>query len=469
MYSEDAAPDSAIPPPRDDRREWTIDSKTAFTDPPVFPRGGAAAKRPRRQGPFPVPVLSSEERAARRALRKTGRSPEHHLPLHATKAEQRKRAWLERQAFEEERERLLRMLSTNGRDDLSGDALEYLEVADVPVLNALSALHLRTSIPAAREAGLYYLQLSLGLDEAQPKEANTLAVLLEASDPEAALHWHRVAVRHAPDEPEFVLDLGNALRSQGQSHAAASAFGELVRQFPGTPYEAFGWYKLARLFEEADWPEDREGAGPSFLSAYDALQRLGQVPPADRVGPRWDDLAGLEESAIYGVAMYHGGDCLELPRAFSHREQLDSGHASSEKEGVPQSPSSRSRSRRSHAAVIVDPSLQRTLDLVLHSLQDLSRSPSAAARATSIRDLATQVESAFARLQRAEKHEGARQEELFRVLEEVRRELAGLPERVSAARKLRDARPPGVSPVFPAADPLERIMKRVERARRLST
>lgn len=191
MYSEDAAPDSAIPPPRDDRREWTIDSKTAFTDPPVFPRGGAAAKRPRRQGPFPAPVLSSEERAARRALRKTGRSPEHHLPLHATKAEQRKRAWLERQAvrrqpwplpfarapadfdrlqFEEERERLLRMLSTNGRDDLSGDALEYLEVADVPVLNALSALHLRTSIPAAREAGLYYLQFSLGLGMSFPPE-----------------------------------------------------------------------------------------------------------------------------------------------------------------------------------------------------------------------------------------------------------------------------------------------------------
>lgn len=62
----------------------------------------SASTKPRRpshrRGPFPVPALSPEERAARRALRKAGLSHEHHLLVHETKSARRRQAWLERQA-----------------------------------------------------------------------------------------------------------------------------------------------------------------------------------------------------------------------------------------------------------------------------------------------------------------------------------------------------------------------------------
>lgn len=61
-------------------------------------RCDTSSARPSRLGAYPVPELTAEEQAARRALRKSGWSPEHHLPLHATKAGLRRQAWLERQA-----------------------------------------------------------------------------------------------------------------------------------------------------------------------------------------------------------------------------------------------------------------------------------------------------------------------------------------------------------------------------------
>ena len=58
----------------------------------------ASSARSSRQGSYPVPELTAEERAQRRAMRKAGHSPEYHLPPQLTKAELRRRAWQERQA-----------------------------------------------------------------------------------------------------------------------------------------------------------------------------------------------------------------------------------------------------------------------------------------------------------------------------------------------------------------------------------
>jgi hypothetical protein len=58
---------------------------------------------------------------------------------------------------------LLQLLTSHDGDDPAADPLEYLGIQDVPVLNQLSDLHFGTSIRATRDAGLYYLQLSLRL------------------------------------------------------------------------------------------------------------------------------------------------------------------------------------------------------------------------------------------------------------------------------------------------------------------
>lgn len=57
----------------------------------------ASSARSSRPGSYPVPELTAEERAQRRAMRKAGLSPEHHLPPQSTKAGLRRQAWQERQ------------------------------------------------------------------------------------------------------------------------------------------------------------------------------------------------------------------------------------------------------------------------------------------------------------------------------------------------------------------------------------
>ena len=108
---------------------------------------------------------------------------------------------------------MLQLLPANDSDDPATDPFEHLSIRDVPVLNQLSDLHFGTSIRATRDAGLYYLQLSLRLgafpmagyclswgslsnmitlpttDERQPARAHMLALLLQASQPEEALYW----------------------------------------------------------------------------------------------------------------------------------------------------------------------------------------------------------------------------------------------------------------------------------------
>ncbi|GAA5869284.1 hypothetical protein JCM3774_004193 [Rhodotorula dairenensis] len=283
------------------------------------------SSRPSRLGAYPMPELTAEERAARRALRKSGRSPEHHLPLHATKAELRKQAWLERQAFEAERDRLLRLLSSNEHAEPADNPLEQLQTQDIPVLNRLSELHFGTTIPATHEAGLYYLQLSLRLDEAQPEKAHKLALLLEERDLEEAVHWHQAAVRHAPDDPEYLLYLSNAYRTIGNVDSAAHAFGELTQRFRNTPYEALGWYKLARLFEDhTGTPEELSEAHQSFAAAYECLEWLSQVPPQDRQEGPWSTLGQVEEGTLFGLALF-GEELRHLPRLFPSEISVGSG------------------------------------------------------------------------------------------------------------------------------------------------
>lgn len=69
--------------------------------PPTPPSTTRRFVKPLRPGPFPVPVLTEEERAARRAFRKTGRSKEYDLPCERTKMNMRRRAWDEMQKVSE--------------------------------------------------------------------------------------------------------------------------------------------------------------------------------------------------------------------------------------------------------------------------------------------------------------------------------------------------------------------------------
>lgn len=58
---------------------------------------------------------------------------------------------------------MLQLLPFNDGEDPAADPLDRLSIKDVPILNQLSDLHFGTSIRATRDAGLYYLQLSLRL------------------------------------------------------------------------------------------------------------------------------------------------------------------------------------------------------------------------------------------------------------------------------------------------------------------
>lgn len=509
----------------------------------------ASSARSSRQGSYPVPELTAEERAQRRAMRKTGHSPEYHLPPQLTKAELRRRAWQERQTFEAERDRLLQLLPFNDGEDPAADPLDRLSIKDVPILNQLSDLHFGTSIRATRDAGLYYLQLSLRLDKRQPDRAHMLALLLEAQDPEGALYWRQIAVRHAPDDPDYLSHLGNAYRSIGNVDSAAHAFGELTLRFRDTPFEALGWYKLARLFEDGKTPEERADAHAAFVTAYECLERLAQVPLVERRAGPWEILGQVEDATLFGLGLF-GEPVQHLPRLFATGARISAAgsglapspplspislHFSPHSTGVrappgpesasealpkrsswsppatafpspppdnaiPTAPSSVSRgpgtaaphrlgarqpdssieqiSRRASSLARsaqppgrrqkVDPVVSRTLDTVVKGLHAMSRSQNVDSLTASTHELADQVETAFQRMYEAQTQEAQHHEELFRVLEQVHRELTMLPDRVAASAKLSASRPPGVEPLVPYLNPVDRALRRVEQARLLS-
>lgn len=65
----------------------------------------------------------------------------------------------------------------------------------------------------------------------------------------------------------------------------------------------------------------------------------------------------------------------------------------------------------------------------------MSRSQNVDSLTASTHELADQVETAFQRMYEAQTQEAQHHEELFRVLEQVHRELTMLPDRVAASAK----------------------------------
>lgn len=281
------------------------------------------------------------------------------------------------------------------------------------------------------------------------------------------------------------------------------------------------------MYEEAGTANEQEEAKESFAAAYDALQRLSQVPRHARVGTRWLDLAGLEESTIYGLGLHYGEQYHALPRLFSATEGVEQMAAARsqasptgpdelstpltcrqavsvphsradprildfdhERQAGPIDPASQfstsyetrprdspdparrnesngrriptaaatskvpplsSRRRRkvrlrlsrlcpgasahTHYLAQVDPELAQTLDVVVKGLHAMSRSRTPADVAVSMQRLADHVEATFQRMAAMRSAEAARNDELFRALHRMHRELATLPDRVTASEK----------------------------------
>ncbi|GJN93024.1 hypothetical protein Rhopal_006069-T1 [Rhodotorula paludigena] len=481
-------------PPPSPFPAYALDEPISTFDSPVqngdsFPSPSAAPRplaKPWRRGAFPVPQLSEEEKAARRALRKAGVSSEAGLSFEESKAGFRRKAWAQMQAFEQERLRIFEML---------GDPVSE---RDVPVLNALAKLHLSTMLPSARETGVEYLLDSLQLNEAQPDMAHLLAFELENRDLDQAIHWHQLAVHYGPENPEHHVALGHALVRAGQVDAASHVFEGLSRGFPAEPYEAIGLYELARLYQDLDTPEDRSRAREAYEAALESLKTLRLVEPEFRFGARWDELDAVESAVLEGmqevmegrksktVSPFRSGPKSPLRKEqqaqslqqaqyadlpFSppleplHSPSLDpSLNEAVPRKGVsspPRSPPKKHRRR-------VDPETARTLDVILSGLRRLSRSSDAASLAASTRALAEQIEATHAALEEIARGEAGRSDELRRSLEEVGRELGTLPERLVSTAKLVAARPPGVAAPPDSRDPLNAAMEMLERAKRLA-
>ncbi|BGP19344.1 hypothetical protein JCM10213v2_007433 [Rhodosporidiobolus nylandii] len=259
--------------------------------PSSFAAGGSRRPlRPYRRGPFPVPQLSEEEKEERRRLRKLGRSPEFELDLSETKAELRKRAWKEQQAFEKQKNHLLGLLG------------EQPSRADVPVYNALARLHLATTVPASRALAQQYLLSSLAMDEAQPDMAHLLALELEHRDLQEAVHWHRIALRYGAEQPEYHLYLASALTRAGDVDSALDVYAGLSHGFLETPYEALALFHLGRLHHDYGRPEERASVDEAYHAALETLQRLRLMDPALRRGDRWDKLDELEQVVLASLA-----------------------------------------------------------------------------------------------------------------------------------------------------------------------
>ncbi|GAA5991845.1 hypothetical protein JCM11641_002123 [Rhodosporidiobolus odoratus] len=247
--------------------------------------------KPYRRGPFPVPVFSEEEKEERRRLRKTGRSPEYDLEMRETKAERRKQAWKEQHVFEHEQTRL--------RERLGHPS----SAADIPVLNALARLHLKTTVPSTRASAEQYMLHSLAYDEAQPEIAHLLACELERRNSDEATHWHRIAVQYGgAAEPEYYLELAAAFLRAGYNGDAIDAYSALRKDFTDSPYEALALLHLGRLYQDIGQPEDNDTIRQTYDAALDKLQRLKLTDPLLREGGRWDELELLEANVLANLA-----------------------------------------------------------------------------------------------------------------------------------------------------------------------
>ncbi|GAA5917878.1 hypothetical protein JCM6882_003752 [Rhodosporidiobolus microsporus] len=468
--------------------------------------------RPYRRGPYPVPELSEEEKAARRALRKSGRSPEFELPVEETKSEMRKRAWKEQQRFEKEKLHLLQML---------GDPPSR---SDIPVYNALAHLHLSTSVPASRDLAEHFLVSSLSFDETQPEIAHLLALHLEERDLLEAIHWHRIALRYGVDQPEYHLSLAAALSRSNDLDAALDAYTGLSRGFPQTPYEALALYHIGRLYHDCGRPEERPNVAEAYRSALEVLQGLRLLEPSRRRGERWEELDELERVVLESLAeVERARSGVSTPAARSGgapsfaspatlRRPVSSASANFDHFRSPPAPSlagpaSSPRAASPHHAPAITPSSQvtsaartgpspssaphpsgapprggfpssrpsssssavspRTLDTIISSLRHMASSTAASDLARSKQQLADDVEEALAAFKEAARGEKERGEEVRRELEELERELGRLPDRLVSTAKLVSSRPPSARPPPPsyARDPLSDALDKIERAR----
>uniref|UniRef100_A0A0K3CQ68 BY PROTMAP: gi/472584086/gb/EMS21692.1/ tetratricopeptide repeat containing protein [Rhodosporidium toruloides NP11] gi/647394591/emb/CDR35822.1/ RHTO0S01e07844g1_1 [Rhodosporidium toruloides] n=1 Tax=Rhodotorula toruloides TaxID=5286 RepID=A0A0K3CQ68_RHOTO len=463
--------------------------------------------KPLRPGPFPVPILTEEERVARRAFRKTGRSKEYDLPCEKTKMNMRRRAWEEMQKFEKEKIRLLQML---------GDA--ELGRHDVPIVNALAHLHLGAAVPSARREGIHFLQQSLVLDESQPDIAHLLAVELEDEDLDEALHWHRHALQLQPDNLEHLLSLGLALTRLSDYPSAANAFLDLSNTSFNTPYEAIGLYELGRAYEATD------EAGPAreaYEAALDCLARLRLINPTLRSGARWSGLNAIEETVLDGLGRLGGGRSgegslqsraspaptnlrsfaspatlrrpasaftsarntpLPFDEAVSPPRTPVKRSPSKAPSSIDSPPPSRNPTPSLHEAVPppsrsplhhkrrrkVDPATARTLDAIAAGLRDMARSGGAAQLAESSRLLADEVDLAYQRLRDQAETESQLEDALLHSIEALDRELHALPDKLIATARLAAARPPGVPPPPGSVAPLDSALRKLEKARQLA-
>ncbi|GEM10932.1 tetratricopeptide repeat containing protein [Rhodotorula toruloides] len=481
-----------------------IDSHSTPTTPPSTARRFV---KPLRPGPFPIPILTEEERAARRAFRKTGRSKDYDLPCEKTKLNMRKRAWEEMQKFEKEKMRLMQNL---------GDA--ELGRQDVPVVNALAHLHLGAAVPSARREGIHFLQQSLVLDEAQPDVAHLLAVELEDDDLDEAVHWHRHALQFQPDNPEHFLSLGIALTRLPDHPSATNVFLDLSNTFLNTPYEAIGLYELGRAYEAS------EEAGPAkeaYEAALDCLARLRLIDPILRSGARWSGLDAIEETVLGGLGRLGEGRSGKdwprsraspvptIPRSFASLATLrrpasprSSTHSTSlpfdETVSPPHASTKRSPSRApcsidspppsrdgtpslhepvpppSHSPLQykrrrkVDAATARTLDAIAAGLNGMARSDGAAHLAESSRVLAAEVDLAYQHMRAQAETESQLEDALLHSIEVLDRELHALPDKLIATARLAAARPPGVRPPPGSVDPIDSARRKLEKARRLA-
>ncbi|GAA6021235.1 hypothetical protein JCM10207_002584 [Rhodosporidiobolus poonsookiae] len=411
----------------------------ASTSQPQYGRGPLV--KPYRRGPYPVPQLSEEEKAARRALRKAGKSPEYELSPGETKSEVRRRAWKEQQAFEKEKTRLLRAL-----DEAPG-------AQAAPIYNALAQLHLAAPVQASRELAVFYLQRSLDLDEAQPEMAHLLAVELEAQDLADAIFWHRIALQYGGDNPEYHLFLASALISAGDTDGACDAYTGLSRAFPDTPYEALALYRIGQAYHDYGVEKDLAAIAEAYHAALEVLQRLRLVEPAMRLGGRWDELDRIEGMVLTKLD--------ELERWKSEGGQLD---------GRPYGRSPSPRLYYSGDAAVLQPSMSpdtdRTLDVILRSLRSISRSDGPANLASSTKQLADQVDDLYSTLKEKVHSDEAELRALDESLGELREELETLPDRLVATAKSISA--PSASAARPTRtrDPLAETIAKLEQAKR---
>ncbi|GAA5898563.1 hypothetical protein JCM5296_006496 [Sporobolomyces johnsonii] len=387
------------------RRSLSSMRNGAFSPPP--PRPGQPLK-PYRRGPFPVPELTQAEKEERRRKRKLGVSPEIDAAPGESRAELRKRAWEEWLLFDQEKQRLVAQLSHEASP------------SDAQVYNALAKLHLRAPIPSAREFAEQLLVQSLQIDEGQPEIASLLARCLEGRDPKEAIRWYRIALRHDPHSPDHHLNLAIALQRVSSPNSAADAYAGLARGFVDSPWEPIALFRLGQLAEDPNGLNDRLRAADAFEKALESLKRLRLLDPSlARPGP-WEDLDELERMLLDSLDGLRGGPNERTPRSID---------------------------------IYNETSL--TLDHIVAGLQHMSRSTAAAEVAESSRKLAQQVDRSFERMKKVAEEDTLRQNALLKSLEDLKKELTTLPERLVSTARLMAKRPPHITPPPPPPDPSE--------------